>query len=172
MLSRNAIDVARMLVRLARSPDSLRRISSATGMANYVHICDALGRHADLLLEVLVGNPPESYVGKFFERHRIDFGIVNRNAHMQGVMIYSRVAFLHTHIRAMRVTGRVKPGPFIHADRIDNEYGVSHPMAHGIAIPARRRSIFGFNTLGKLSTIHPDFPPDSLVLIQHNHTVR
>src|SRR5207302_6597576 len=147
-------------------------LGAATGMSNDVHVGDAFGWNAELLLEFLVGNPLEGYVGKLFKGRNIDFGIVNRDAHVQGVMVHARIAFLHAHVHAMRMARRIEPGPLIHADAINDECVVPVPMAYRIAIPAGRRAIFGVDALGKLSPVRPDLAPDSLVLIEHDHAVR
>src|ERR1700757_919282 len=101
-------------------------------MPNDIHIGNSFGWNTELLLEFLVGNPLERYIGKFFESRTINLGIVNPYAHMQGVVVHSRIAFLHTHIHAVRMAGRIEPGPVIHADAIDTDCEAPVPIPSGI----------------------------------------
>ena len=140
-------------------------------MSYYFHVFDSLGRHAKLFVEFLIGNPLKRYVGEFFERRNINLGIVDPDAHVQRVMIHSRVALLHTHLHAVRMARRIKPRPFVHPHAIDHEGIIAVPMTNGVAVPPRRRPFFGVDTLGKFATIGPDFSPDFLVLLEHDHAV-
>src|SRR5579863_7952963 len=169
---RSPSGVVRMALRIYRILNLLGGFGITTRVSNDVHIGNAFGWNTKLLLQFLVRNPLKSYIRKLFEWRNINLGIVDLNAHVQSIVIHSRIAFLHAHVHAMRMAGRIEPCPIIHADAIDHEGVVPVPMPHGIAIPSGRRTVFGVDALGKFSPIHPYFAPDSLILGKNDHPVR
>src|SRR5437763_181988 len=66
----------------------------------------------------------------------------------------------------------IEPRSFIEARRVDDESGVILPMAYRESVISGVRRSFRVHFLWKFSSVHPDFTPDSLLLIFNEDTIR
>src|SRR6266403_1993282 len=138
----------------------LARRGRSGGIANELQIFGLFRWYAELFLVVLSRNPFETGFGDH-KRLRIRLRIVNRDGNFQGVMIHTRVAFLHAQIDAMRMAGIIQPASFVTPDRIHDECVISLPMSYRVSVPPRIRGVGGVpsHILGKLTPVRPDFAP-------------
>src|SRR5579864_6533376 len=81
----------------------------AGGIADGLEILDHFGRYADLLVKDLIGDPLEVH-GPERKRLGIDLGIVDRERHLQVIVIDAGVALPNVGVDAVRVSRAGEPG--------------------------------------------------------------
>src|SRR6185295_13916230 len=88
------------------------------------------------------------------------------------IVILTLVAFLDFRLNAMRISRLVQPSVGTNSDRINYQRVISLPSPGRVPVIARRHTISGVELSGQwVLAIHPDIPPDSLVLVQNRNPV-
>src|SRR5487761_653769 len=73
----------------------------------------------------------------------------------------------------MWISRAVDPGAVVQAGRIDDQRVIPLPVADRVSVIPRigRAFLRAASVLGKLSSVHPDFAPSLLILIENNDAV-
>src|SRR6267154_4087788 len=147
-----------------REPGRCRLFCS--GICNRLLVCFRFGRCADHLQDVRLGRlQREVQLVAGRPRIHVRLRIIDLHRQFQRVMVHPNVSLLHTQFAAVRVPCIIKPGSLVQPNRLHQKRIIIRPPPYRVSIPPWIR------VLGKFSPVRPNDPPDSLILIQHQHLV-
>src|SRR5882762_3013557 len=104
--------------------------------------------------------------------------VVNRYGEIQVVMVNAVELFLHAHSITHWAASNIEPDSVLrhHPDRLDDECGIVHPLAHRVAIKSWLSNFLAYlnasiDQFGELSSVGPDNAPCLRIFIQNRYLI-
>src|SRR6266404_5683979 len=108
----------------------------------------------------------------------IHLGVVNRHGKLQVVLVHAVELFLHAQSVTDWTTSNIEPDSVFrhHPDRLDDERGIVHPLAHRIPIKPwlsnfLSQSYASIDRFWELSPVRPNDAPRLRIFVQDRYLV-